>query len=84
MELDHATVHTISLMRKVSRTLGDELLAVAAVQELAGVIARNDIDLGDEECAILIGVGAVLMRLADAEMKAHVQAALAISNAQPR
>lgn len=78
---DDATLHAIGQMVKASRTLPDDFFMVEAMQELASLVARRGGDLADEDCAVLIGVGALLIREGRAEMMAGLQARMALMKA---
>lgn len=82
--LDEATQRVIGKMIRTSRTLPEDFFLVPAMQELAGFLARNEGVLSNEDCALLIGVGAVIIRESRAEMTAQIQAAIAIANARSR
>lgn len=80
-EFDHGTLYAIKQMVAASKTLPDDFFMTEAMQELAAFISRNDALLGDEECAILIGIGALLVREGRAEMMAGLQARMALMKA---
>jgi hypothetical protein len=74
----------ISQIIRAVKTLPDDFWGVASVQELAGFIARNEARLSEEDCAILIGLGAILSVQAKAEMTAEIEMRMAIGRAQER
>jgi len=76
-------LHALSLIGRARKSLpDDEFWGVAGVQNLAGIYARYRHVMTEEDQAILIGVGACLRSYADAEMKAGIQAAMAIGRAR--
>lgn len=72
----------IGQILRARKTLPDDFWGVAAVQEMASFIARNESVLSDEDYAILIGIGAIIANQADVEMKADIQARIAIAKAR--
>ncbi len=72
----------IGQMLKAERTLPDDFWHVPALQELACILARYEAIMTDEHCATVIGVGALLARDGKTEMKADIQARIAIANAR--
>jgi hypothetical protein len=72
----------IGQMRRAVKTLPDDFWAVAIVQELAGFLARNEGQLSDDDCALIIGVGAFVSQQADIEMTAEIQMKLAMAKAK--
>ncbi len=80
--LDEGTQRVIGKMIAASRTLPEDFFLVPAMQELAGVVARNEAALSTEDLALLVGVGAVIIRESRAELTAQIQAAMAIANAR--
>lgn len=81
MEWDKTTLGVIKEMRMAAKMLDDDIFMVGAVQNLAEVIGRNRRSLSSEDEAILLGVGAVFMKASEIEMKAQIQAFMAISKA---
>jgi len=79
---DDTTQKIIGQMISASRSLPEDFFLVPAMQELAGVVARNGTVLSSEDLSLLIGVGAVIIRESRAEMTAQIQAAMAIANAR--
>lgn len=76
-------LHALSLIGLAKKSLPeDEFWGVAAVQNLAGIYARYKDVMTEEDQAILIGVGGALRYYADSEMKAQVQAMMAIAKAR--
>lgn len=76
-------LHALSLIGLARKSLPkDEFWGVAGVQNLAGIYARYRHLMTEEDQAILIGVGACLRSYADVEMKAQIQAVLAINRAR--
>jgi len=72
----------ISRLMAAEKDLTDDFWAVASVQVLAETMAAIKARLTDEELAMLIGVGAVLIRLSRDEAMAGVRAGLAIQRAK--
>jgi hypothetical protein len=75
-EFNRAELHMISQIRKAAKTLPEDFWGVAAVQELACLLAKLEPLLNGKQMATLIGVGAVLSREADKELTAEIQAAM--------
>lgn len=76
-------LHALSLMGRARKSLPEgEFWGVAALQNLAGIYARYRHAMTEEDQAILIGVGACLRYFSESEMKAQVQAMMAISKAR--
>jgi predicted DNA-binding transcriptional regulator YafY len=73
----------ISLMMRASRTLPDDMWAVAAVQNLACLYAKIEPLLTDEDKAMVIGVGGYIAFQGRAEMEADIQARMALARARP-
>jgi hypothetical protein len=73
----------IGLMMKAEKSLPDDFWHVAAVQELACVLARYQAIMTDEHCATLVGVGAMLCRHGNEEMKAEIQAKMLLASIAP-
>ena len=73
----------ISLMLRASRTLPDEMWAVAAVQNLACLYSKINGLLTDEDRAMLIGIGGYIAFQGRAEMEADIQARMARARARP-
>lgn len=77
--------HMISQIMRAERTLPDDFWAVAAVQELACLLAKLEPMLADKHMATLIGIGAFVARQGKAEMSAEIGAIMAIARArEPR
>jgi len=72
----------IGQMMKAEKTLPDDFWHVAAVQELACVLARYEAVMTDEHCATIIGIAAMLVRHGKVEMMAEIQAIMAIGKAR--
>ena len=72
----------IGQILRARKTLPDDFWGVAAVQEVASFIARNEGILSDADCAILVGIGAIIANQAHVEMAADIQARIAIANAR--
>lgn len=79
-----AELHAINLMRRASKTLPDDMWLVAGMQELACLYAKIEPLLTDEMKATMIGAGALMAREAEREMKAGIQAFVAIEKARNR
>jgi len=73
----------IGQMMKAERTLPDDFWHVPAVQELACVLARYEAIMRDEDCATVVGVGALLARHGKVEMAAEIQARVQLAKASP-
>ncbi len=82
--LDEGTQRVIGQMIRASRTLPEDFFLVPAMQELAGFLARNESVLSNEDCSLLIGVGAVIIRESMGELTAQIQAAMALAKARSR
>ena len=76
-----AELHMIGQIMKAERTLPDDFWAVAAVQELACLLAKLEPLLTDNQAATLIGIGAFVARQGKSEMMAEVHAKLALARA---
>jgi hypothetical protein len=72
----------IGQILRARKTLPDDFWGVAAVQEVASFIARNEGILSDADCAILVGIGAIIANQAHVEMEADIQARMAIARAR--
>lgn len=83
MDFNDAELHAISLMQKARKTLPDDFWLVAAMQELACLYAKIEPLLTDPQKATIIGCGAIMCREAEREMKADIQARIAIARAMP-
>lgn len=81
-EFAPAELAAISAMMRASKTLPDDMWAVAAVQNLACLYAKIAPMLTDADKAMLIGIGGYIAHLGKAEMSAQIQATLAIARAQ--
>jgi glutaredoxin-related protein len=80
-----ATIRNIAHMQRMSKSLPDDFMFVGAMQNLAQFIADVDAFLTDDQKAVLLGCGALLIREGEKELKAEIQAGLAIAKArQPR
>lgn len=77
-----AELSAISAMSRASRTLPDDFLSVPAVQELACLFVKIEPLLTDEQKAVVIGCGAMLMHYGKAEATAGIMAAMAIQRAR--
>lgn len=75
-------LHAIGLMRKASKTLPDDMWLVAGMQELACLYVKIEPLLTDVQKALLIGVGGLIAREAEREMRAGIQAFVAIEKAR--
>lgn len=83
-EFDRAELHMISQIMKAEKTLPDDFWAVAAVQELACLLAKLEPLLPDSAMATLIGVGAFVARQGKREFAAEIEAIMAIGRAQSK
>lgn len=72
----------ISAMMRASKTLPDDMWAVAAVQNLACLYAKIEPLLCEADKALLIGIGGYVAHLGRTEMAAAVQAYAAIARAR--
>lgn len=82
-EFTSEELEALSLIGRARQTLPvDEFWGVAAVQNLAGIYARYKDVMTEDDRAVLIGCGAALRSYADGELKAQVQAMLAIAKAR--
>lgn len=81
MDFSEKESRIIGQMMRAERSLPEDFWYVPAVQELACVLARYDAWMSDEDCATVIGVGALLARHGKAEMTAEIQARLALARA---
>lgn len=73
--------HIIGMMMRAEKTLPDDMWAVAAVQELACLLAKLRAVLTDEQFAMLVGIGAYISRAGKAEMMAEIHAKMALAKA---
>ncbi len=83
MDFAPAELHAIGLMQRAAKTLPDDFWLVAAMQELACLYAKIEPLLTDEQRGIIIGCGAIMARESLNEMKADIQARMAIARAMP-
>jgi hypothetical protein len=74
----------INAMMRASKTLPDDMWAVAAVQNLACLYARIEPLLPEADKAMLIGIGGYVAHLGKAEMMAEIQAGMAIARARAK
>ena len=81
-EFSAPELHMISQIMKAEKTLPDEMWAVAAVQELACLLAIIEPLLLDKHMATLIGIGAFVARQGKMEMSADIQAVMALNRAR--
>lgn len=77
-----AEQHAISLMMRASKTLPDDMWAIAAVQNLACLYAKIEPLLPDTDKAMLIGIGGYIAHLGKAEMNAEIEMRMAIARAR--
>lgn len=82
MDFNPFELRMISQIEKAAKILPEDFWGVEAVQELACLLAKIEPLLRDEQMATLIGIGAVLKREADKEMKAEILAGMAIAKAK--
>lgn len=78
------TNHELSLIGQImeaERTMPDDFWHVAAVQELACVIAKFEAVMTDAEFVTLIGIGAMLARHGKREMAAEIEMKIALCRA---
>lgn len=75
-------LHMISQIMKAEQSLPDEFWAVAAVQELACLLAKLEPLLSNEQMATLLGVGAFVARVGKLEMSAEIHMKMAIARAR--
>lgn len=76
-----AELAAISAMMRASKTLPDDLWAVAAVQNLACLYAKIEPLLPEKDKAMLIGIGGYIAHLGKAEMSAQIHATMALARA---
>lgn len=81
-EFSDVELHMISQIIKAERSLPDDMWAVAAVQELACLLAIIEPLLLDKHMATLIGIGAFVARQGKAETSAEIQAIMALNRAR--
>lgn len=74
----------IGMMLKAGREMPDEFWCVPAVQSLAVHLAKFEALMTEEEAATIVGIGAMLSRQGNAEMKAEIQAIMALGRARTR
>ena len=74
-----AELHMISQIMKAEKTLPDDFWAVAAVQELACLLAKLEPLLPDKDMSVLIGIGAFIARQGKSEMNAEIQMKMALA-----
>lgn len=72
----------IGQMVKAERSMPDEFWHIAAMQELASVLARYQAVMSDADCAAVIGCGAMLVRHGKREMTAEIEMRMAIARAK--
>ena len=77
-----AEQHAISMMMCASKTLPEDMWAVAAVQNLACLYAKIEPLLPDVDKAMLVGIGGYIAALGKHEMSAEIQAKMALARAQ--
>lgn len=81
-DLNPAELHAINQMMRASKTLPDDMWAVAAVQNLACLYVKIEPLLPDTDKAMLIGIGGYIAHLGKAEMEAEIQTKMAIARAR--
>ncbi|HIQ17230.1 MAG TPA: hypothetical protein EYH41_04415 [Novosphingobium capsulatum] len=69
---------------RASKTLPDDMWAVAAVHNLACLYAKIETLLPEADKAMLIGIGSYVAHLGKAEMMAEIQAGMAIARARTK
>lgn len=77
-----AELHAISAMTRAGNTLPDDFLSVPAVQELACLFVRIEPLLTEDQKAVIIGCGAMLVHYGKAETIAGIHAAMALQRAR--
>lgn len=82
MDFTNIEQHMISQMMRASKTLPDDMWAVAAVQNLACLCAKIEPLLGDEDMAMLIGIGGYIAHQGKAEMSAEIEMKMALARAR--
>jgi len=78
------TLRNISFMARAAKSLPEDYFMIPAMQEIAELVDRNADNLCSEDKAILLGVGALLIREGRAETIAGIEAAIAIGKARTR
>lgn len=81
-EFSAPELHMISQIMRAEKTLPDDFWAVAAVQELACLLAKLEPLLSNAQMATLLGVGAFVARQGKAEMSAEIQMRMALARAK--
>ena len=81
-EFSAPELYMIGQIMKAEKTLPDDFWAVAAVQELACLLAKLEPLLSDAQMATLLGVGAFVARQGKAEMSAEIHMRMALSRAR--
>ncbi len=74
-----AELHMISQIMKAEKALPDDFWAVAAVQELACLLAKLEPLLPDTDMSTLIGIGAFIARQGKSETNAEIQMKMALA-----
>ncbi len=82
MDFTEAELRAISLFQRASKTLPDDFWLVAAMQELACLYAKIEPLLTEAQKATIIGCGALMARESLREMKAGIEAHMAIARAR--
>ena len=80
-DTDPDWLRMISIMTKTSKTLPDDYYMVGAVQLLADLLCDLEPILSHEQLAVLLGIGALMVREGKAEAIAGITAALALQRA---
>lgn len=82
-DIDQPWQKVVGKFIHVEKTMPDEYWTLAATQEFAKVVAVLEGRATTEEMAVLIGAGAMLVRLGRDETMAGIRAALAIRGVKP-
>jgi hypothetical protein len=77
-----ATIRNIARMQGMAKALPEDFMFVGAMQNLAQFIALYEDVLDDDQMAVLLGCGALLIREGEKEMRAEIQAMMALAKAR--
>lgn len=73
----------LSAMQHAEKTLPDDFFCVPAVQCLAEFLAETEDRISHDQRALLLGIGALLVRQGRDEMRAWVQTQIALGRLKP-
>ena len=74
-------LRNINFMVSMSKEVPEDFFMIPAMQEIATLVDRNEDTLLDADKAVLLGIGALLIREGRKEMVAGLQAAFALRRA---